>query len=251
MIAALPMYDRVETAAANDRLWGLTREELGFGPKTLTRSGDLWQQWTAPDLLLGQTCNLPYRLQLRGKVQLVGSPDYQLPGCPPGYYNSVLIARADDDRPLDALLQARVIINQNHSQSGFGALWFHAQACSAVPHIVGESGGHAFSALMIARGDGDLAAIDALSWRLIKRYDPHAANLREVTRTTPTPATPFITGLNQNVRAIRSALGRAISRLDEDTRAKISLHGIQTLNESTYLDLSTPPALQFAQVNVS
>lgn len=250
MIATLPMYDRAETAAANDTLWRLTREELGFGPKTLTRSDDIWGMWAAPDLLLGQTCNLPYRLRLHGKVQLIGSPDYQLPGCPPGYYNSVLIARADDARPVEALLRARVIINQSHSQSGFAALWFHAQARNLVPNICAISGGHIQSALTIARGDGDIAAIDALTWRLIKRHGPHTANLREISRTAPTPATPFITSLSQEPGAIRTALRRAISRLDKDIRAMICLHGIQTLNESKYLDLPTPPALQFAQVNV-
>ena len=53
MIASLPMYDRPETAAANDRLWQGVRERLGQGPEHLTRGGDLWAQWQSPDLILG------------------------------------------------------------------------------------------------------------------------------------------------------------------------------------------------------
>lgn len=251
MIATLPMYDRPETMAANDRLWGLIRKELGFGPAELTRSDDLWDLWTSPDLVLAQTCNLPFRLCLHGKVQLLGSPDYQLPGCPPGYYNSVLIARADDHRSLSELLAARVLINQDHSQSGFGALWFHAADLGTQPNVTGETGGHVRSAHAVAEGHGDLAALDAMSWRLIKRHDPHAAELREVARTVPTPATPFITSLSQDPALIRAAMQRAIARLDEKTREAISLYAICALKESTYLDLPNPPALQFAQVNAS
>ena len=103
MIAALPMYDRPETASANDRLWALIHEALGEGPKHLTREGDLWDIWTAPDLLLAQTCGLPYRARLHDRVTLVGTPDYGLPDLPAGYYQSVLIARADGPRDLDAL----------------------------------------------------------------------------------------------------------------------------------------------------
>ncbi len=251
MIATLPMYDRVETAAANDMLWALIRDELGFGPSELTRSDDLWDMWTAPDLILAQTCNLPYRLRLHGKVQLIGSPDYQLPGCPPGYYNSVLIARTDDTRALPDLLGARVLINQTHSQSGFAALWYHATNLGLAPNVTAETGGHVRSALAIAKGDGDLAAIDAMSWRLIKRHDPHAARLREVTRTAPTPATPFITSLGQSPAMIRDALQRAIVRLDQKTRETLSLYAVCALDESTYLDLPNPPTLHFAQVNAS
>ncbi|MGH1416585.1 MAG: phosphate/phosphite/phosphonate ABC transporter substrate-binding protein [Pelagimonas sp.] len=251
MIAALPMYDRAETFAANDILWTLTRQELGFGPSNLTRNGDLWEHWLSPNLVLAQTCNLPFRLRLHGKVQLVGSPDYRLPGCPPGYYNSVMIARADDPRPLPDLLRARVLINQNHSQSGFAALWFQAADLGISPNITGETGGHVNSAQAVARGLGDLAALDAMSWRLIKRHDPNAASLREVARTHPTPATPYITSLRQDPRVIRTALQRAIANLDQDARKAISLHALCTLKESAYLDLPTPPSVQFAQVNAS
>ena len=95
MIAALPMYDRPETAAATDRYWGLIRDGLRAreieAPDDLTRTDDLWTLWQSPDLVLAQTCGLPFRARLHGQVQLVGTPDFGLPGCAPGYYNSVII----------------------------------------------------------------------------------------------------------------------------------------------------------------
>lgn len=93
MIAHLGMYDRPETAAANDRFWTLIREHLGRGPQQLSREEDTWRVWTSPDLLLAQTCGCPYRTRLYGEVELIGTPDHGLPGCPAGHYNSVFIAR--------------------------------------------------------------------------------------------------------------------------------------------------------------
>ena len=97
-LASLPMYDRPETAAANDRYWQAIRTRLGEGPETLTRTGELWEHWLAPDLVLSQTCGYPYRARLHGQVTLVGTPDYGLDGCPPGHYRSIFVARADDPR---------------------------------------------------------------------------------------------------------------------------------------------------------
>ncbi|GGB04234.1 phosphate/phosphite/phosphonate ABC transporter substrate-binding protein [Allosediminivita pacifica] len=241
MIVSLPMYDRAETAAANDALWQGVRARLGYGPEALHRDIGLWEAWLAPDLLLSQTCNLPYRLRLHGHVQLVGSPDYELPGCPPGYYNSVLVARADDDRALPQLAK-RSVINQPHSQSGFGALWYHLADHGITPTIVGESGGHVRSAPMVAEGAGDLACIDALSWRLIKRHDPVAAQLREIDRTAPTPATPYITGAGTDLDALRESLSGAIAGLAPEHREALSLQDLAVLDEAAYLNLPNPPA---------
>ncbi|MCX8955299.1 hypothetical protein OU790_17900, partial [Ruegeria sp. NA] len=73
MIAMLGMYDMPEVQAANDRFWGLIRAHLGYGPEQLTRDADVWQVWLDPELVLAQTCGMPYRTRLHGRVQLVGT----------------------------------------------------------------------------------------------------------------------------------------------------------------------------------
>lgn len=237
------MYDRPGTHHANDAFWALIRGHLGFGPATLTRDIDLWDLWESPDLVLAQTCNLPYRMRLKGKVQLLGSPDYHLPGCPPGYYNSVFVARADDPRDLRDLLKARVVINQHHSQSGHVALTEHAKTIGQAPSIIGESGGHVLSSIEIAEGRADLAVIDALSWRLIERLDARAKRLRTLDRTVPTPATPYITGATQDADRVRAALQRAIAAMPDDLRDTLSIHSLVELPEKAYLDLPIPAPL--------
>ncbi len=101
MIASLPMYDRPSTRAANDRLWQGIRDRLRVAgqpaPEALTRSGSPWDHWQHPELILSQTCGLPYRAQLVGQVTLIASPVHDL-DCPPGHYFSVIVARADDPR---------------------------------------------------------------------------------------------------------------------------------------------------------
>ena len=64
MIAALPMYDRPELQAANDRYWALIRAGLlarGIAAPEGLRRGDavLMPQWESPDLVLSQTCGFP------------------------------------------------------------------------------------------------------------------------------------------------------------------------------------------------
>ncbi|WP_425098866.1 phosphate/phosphite/phosphonate ABC transporter substrate-binding protein [Tropicibacter sp. S64] len=237
------MYDRAELQPANDALWSLVREHLGFGPETLDREIGLWEGWEHPDLVLGQTCNLPYRTRLHGKVHVVGHPDFDLPHCPPGTYNSVLIARQDDPRSLEELLRARVVINQDHSQSGHLSLWDHADPLGIKPNITAESGGHVASVRMIADGDGDIAAIDAHTWRVIRRYDPHSSTLREIVRTRPTPATPYICSLSHDPVRIREALAHAIAALPLVHRIALNLKGVVQRPVSEMMALPHPPHL--------
>ncbi len=85
MTASLPMYDTPTTRAANDRFWHLIRED----DTELDRVTDPHVTWMSQHLVLSQTCGLPYRRDLHGRVKLIGTPDYGVRGCPPGYYRSV------------------------------------------------------------------------------------------------------------------------------------------------------------------
>ena len=119
MIASLGMYDMPHLRDAHDRLWSGIRDALGYGPHHLTRDGDPWTEWQSPDLLLAQTCGLPYRARLHGRVTLIGTPDYNLPNCPPGHYFSYIIRRRDDPRDLKELSKQGVMaFNEPLSQSG-------------------------------------------------------------------------------------------------------------------------------------
>ena len=74
-LAILPMYDWPGVRDETDALWTAIRTALldtGLdAPEALTRDIDLMEAWLSPDLLLGQTCGLPFTRALRGRVGVV------------------------------------------------------------------------------------------------------------------------------------------------------------------------------------
>ena len=254
MIASLPMYDRPETRAANERLWARIRDELrllwkdipevGYPlPETLEHDGDMWRHWRAPDLILSQTCGLPYREHLHGKVRLIGTPDYGLPGCPPGYYNSVLVTRPGEVRDWPDL---RLAINGYDSQSGWGAPMNHAAMLGTTFGSVVVTGAHRASAAAVAEGRADIAAIDAHTWRMIHRWDAVAEALIEVGRTEPTPGLPFITAKPDGRSDLYFAVSHHCESLPTEDRDLLGIKGFEVIHPDQYLAIPTPEPLQSA-----
>lgn len=234
MIAALGMYDRPELATANDTFWQAIRSELGYGPDALTRDREFWDIWRSPDLLLSQTCGLPYRAHLHDSVQLVGTPDYGVTGCDAGYYRSVIVARKSSGLDLSDLSQAVFAYNETGSQSGWAAFWDHFGSATIVKDTV-QSGGHAISARMVADGSADIAALDWVTWQHVQRYDDFAQQLAVLDLTRPTPGLPFITSMTQNAQQLFTAVSLAIDTLDAATKQALLLGGFVSIPSSAYL----------------
>lgn len=239
MIATLPMYDRPETAEANDRLWMAVRGHLGHGPDHLTRDGAT--HWMAPELILSQTCSLPYRVALHGSVMLVGAPVHDI-DAPGGYYFSVLVGRADETRTPAELAAHRVAVNDPVSQSGWAALLSMADAAGVSISDPLMTGSHQASARAVAEGRADLAAIDTVTWKMMERWDDFAGDLRVLDHTPPTPALPYVTAFERDPHPIREALGAAIDELSVADRETLCLTGLTTLSADRYLTLPIPPA---------
>ncbi|UWQ91929.1 PhnD/SsuA/transferrin family substrate-binding protein [Aliisedimentitalea scapharcae] len=243
MIAHLGMYDRPETAAANDRFWSAIQAHLGAGPAALTRDVDFWEVWHSPDLLLSQTCGMPYRTRLHGQVQLVGTPDYGLPGCPPGHYCSVFVAHKSDlGKTLSDFDGSRFAYNEAVSQSGWAAPKTHMMDLGIAPGSLVVTGGHRNSAQAVFERRADFAALDGLTWELLRKYDDFAADLIELERTTPTPTLPFITALGRETPKVFDAIKGAIADLSPEDRDTLHLRGIVSIPAETYLAVPTPPA---------
>ena len=248
MIAAFGMYDRPETAAAHDALWNLIRDGLrsgGYdGPEALTRGdGAYWPAWESPNLLIAQTCGLPYRARLHEKVTLIGTPDYGVEGCAPGYYHSVLVARRSDPRQTEAAFSsAALAYNEPLSQSGWAAVYHHFQNLGLPLHPALASGSHRASAMAVAEGAADFAAIDAVTWRLLERYDGLGDQLKVFARTRPTPGLPLITAQAAQAEALFDVVSQAIAALHADHRHNLGLHGLVRIPPSAYLAQPIPPA---------
>lgn len=249
MIASLGMYDRAETQAANDRLWAGIRDGLRANgvaaPDGLTRGPHAyWDAWQSPELVFSQTCGFPFRARLHGQVTLIGTPDYGLPGCPPGHYNSVFIARKTDSRQdLAAFSGARFAFNEDLSQSGWAAPQNHAVAHGLHLPPTLRTGGHRLSALAVSEGRADLAAIDALTWEMLSQWEPWTASLKDVARTAPpTPVLPYIAAKGADAALYFDVISQAIAVLSPDDRATLHLNGLVRIPAEAYLAVPTPAA---------
>lgn len=256
MIASLPMYDAADCGAANDRFWGLIRDGLRHlgvaAPDALTRGmPDFMAHWMRPDLVLSQTCGYPFRALLQGKVTLIGTPDFGLEGCPPGYYQSVFVARADDQRSdVAAFRGARFAYNDAMSQSGWAAPQNHAAGLGFrfAPGL--QTGGHAQSARAVLENRADIAALDAWTWALVQRNEVGMTGLRVVGRTEPTPALPYIAAQGVNHRALFDAVAAAVAGLDTGDRELLGVKRLLYIPAPAYLAVPTPaPPDQFVHRN--
>jgi ABC-type phosphate/phosphonate transport system substrate-binding protein len=248
MIASLGMYDFGAAVAANDRLWALIRTGLaGRGiaaPEALTRGEHAyWDAWQSPDLILSQTCGYPFRARLHGRVTYVGTPDFGVEGCPPGYYRSVFVARADDPRQTVADFDgASFAYNEPLSQSGWAAPQTHAArlGISLPPRL--QTGGHRLSAHAVAEGRAEIAALDAVTHALLQDNDPVARRLKVVGLTDPTPGLPYITAAGRDPQPIFDAVGEAITALPAADRASLQLKGFVRIPVTDYLAVPNPPS---------
>lgn len=246
MIASLMMYARPELNDAIHAYWRGIRCQLAqrgiAAPAELSQNAGEFEVWEDPTLVLSQTCGMPYRTRLRHRVHLVGTPDYGLEGCPPGHYRSQIVVRAQDPREaLTEYQDALMAFNMAHSQSGFAALYTHAQAAGFWFARRIQSGGHFASARMVAQGSADIAAIDAQTWRLIQRYAPWAAEVRVLESTAPTPGLPYITAAQHDPVAVYDAVLSAIDGLGDADRTLLDLKGLVRIPQAAYLAVPNPP----------
>lgn len=220
MIADLSMYDWPGLRGATDAFWAEVAMRLRArgiaAPAALTRGRDHAAGWADPDLLLGQTCGMPFVSGLCGGAVIVARPDYALPEAAGGFYRSVIVVRAEAaGTALPEWRGCRVAVNEWRSYSGHVALRAHLAAlrpgatepffAAAVP-----SGSHRESAGLVARGAADLAALDGVVWALLQAEAPEvAARLAVIGRTDPAPALPFITAGRH--AGLRPALAAALA----------------------------------------
>lgn len=248
MRASLPMYDHPALRADHARYWQRLRQELqrrGVGaPDELSCDGLGVDFWTRDDLVLSQTCGYPYRMQLAGKVALIGTPDYGVEGCAPGFYRSLIVVRQGGPfRQLQDLGGARFAFNDRQSQSGYHALFACGEKAGIEIAPTLETGSHRQSIAAIADGAADFAAIDAVSWRIFQKFEPCAGALTVIARTQPTPGLPYICAKKLDAARIADAVICALSALNPATRSRLGIKGFERLTPEAYLAVNKAPPI--------
>ncbi|MGV6847058.1 MAG: phosphate/phosphite/phosphonate ABC transporter substrate-binding protein [Marinibacterium sp.] len=237
MIASLPMYWRAENAGAWRRFWDLVRRRLPDLPD-LTPPEDLPQplgaHWLAPDLALSMTCGLPLRSALRDRVTYVGTLDFGLADRR-GYYRSQVICRRGLAADAAGL---RIAFNAPDSQSGWAAVDLPKGRFTDWV----ETGSHAASLAALTEDRADIAWIDAITWRLLKRFDPAAGEVEEIRQTPLSPGLPLITARGHDPAPLRAALGDAVAALPDTMRNDLGgLTGFAVLDPARYHEQPVPP----------
>ena len=236
--ASLAMYARPELDAAHSAFWSAMRQQLvdqGVrAPKHLDPEGVGYEFWEAPDMLFSQTCGYPFRTRLKDKVALVGTPDYGLQGCPPGYYHSAIVAHRSSVFAKGADLNgARFAYNEGDSQSGYhGPMGYFSELGISVA-LGGQTGSHLASAQSVSTGAADLAAIDAVTWRNLVAFEPFTSDLVVLAKTKPVPGLPIITARADLVPLLQAALLYALE--SEPQAAKVlGIVGFCEFDAKTY-----------------
>ena len=247
MIACLDMYNWPESRDAFDRLWHNCRDglqEIGFdAPKNLSHNGeDLTAAAHDGRLILGQVCGITFARANHSQ------PTYKPLGAligvdengPSGYYTSVVIAR-DASASIQALLSKRFAVNGWTSYSGWYGLRHHLITLGLsidLPQAV-ISDAHRRSVEMVAFGEADWAAIDSISWGMLKRIAPAlTASVHVIDQTLAVPGLPLVTSCH-TPPDLATFLQQRISRYFDTTQgrsdfAALGITGMEIIDSAAY-----------------
>ena len=154
--------------------------------------------------------------------------------------NSVIVVHCDSDiENTSDIAGKRLAYNGPNSQSGFGALAYHLRnMCSDGPLFSErtKSGSHRRSLQLVASGEADIAAIDAVSWALAVRHDASASSLRVLAHTDATPGLPMICARHPewSIDRMHLAVVEAMAALDIETCDELLLAGFAQTDLSDY-----------------
>ncbi len=245
-VAAFQMYDFPEIRESTDRFWQLIRSELAISgilaPVLLTEDRAPTALWRDPDMVLSQTCGLPYIRGLAGQAVLIGTPDYGIIPAQPGHYFSVIIVSKNSPyqtpyQTLADMQDSTFAFNDVGSQSGVFAILDLLFEQFGEKRFFGDclaSGSHAASLAMVASGQADIAAIDAVTWRYLCDFNQDTRHVRILTHTRSAPGLPFITGDARHAADIADAVERAIAKLADQDHAQLGICGFWRSEKADY-----------------
>ncbi len=244
-IATFPMYDWPEVSEDWDTFWNLLANRLDHqgisAPAKLSRCDDPFLMWQDPLLLIGQTCGWPYVNLLADDVHAIARFDHGLPDAPAGTYYSVFVGQPDEVRTPGEILQSdsTIAVNGFDSQSGFRVLRELDRDFVDEPPLerIITSGSHRDSVALVARGEADLAAIDAVSLELARSFDPAlVSKIRPLSHSIPKPALPLVTSTANLDKApdIFLSLKETVNEMPNSLKKRLCIYDVISADRSVY-----------------
>lgn len=235
MIATLPMYDFPELRAATDAWWAGIARHAGVA-LPLSRFDDYVAPWSRPDLVFSQTCGYPFTHHFKGKLGLIGTPHYAVPGCDGYRYSSFVYAR--EKRSIADYRGCTAAVNTPDSMSGMLALKLFFVDNARNGTFFGKSvltGGHLNSLAMVKRGEADVCAIDAVCVAYARRHRPELLEgLHDVGQTPLVPGLPYVSN-DPDIGKWQAAMASATSDpVLAETRADLMISGFSMTRPEDY-----------------
>ena len=204
------------------------------------------QAYTAANVIAAQTCGYPFVTRWADTHEPIAVPLFEVPGCIPdtGQYSSWFITRADHTATsLRQFANSRVALNSEHSNSGMNVLRYAISQLTSRHTFFSErmlTGGHKQSMRAVAEGHADLAAIDVVTYALIKELEPALCRkLKIVGQSVFTPGLPFICAKRSNINRndLGSAMNQAVGHMDPEARELLHLIGFTPISAKDYVKI--------------
>ncbi len=200
--------------------------------------------YTAKNCLFAQTCGLPYLKKWQKSHGVICVPKFDIDGCQGLSYRSWFIKKKTNGRnKLEDFQNTRAAINSWESNSGMNALRFAVSNLDIRKPFFSEvqlTGAHHQSALSVAKGTADIAAIDAVTFYFLSAVYPEIIEKIEVfDQSVLTPGLPFIHNRNSAFTAeeITLALNLALNKYQQSTANPLKITSFQQVDESSYLEI--------------
>lgn len=196
-----------------------------------------------PQMLLGHTCGYPLMRYLQHDCDPICVPVFDVDGCDGKYYSSHFIVHSDSD--IDHLAQCRnhtAAINGPDSNSGMNVLRHALSRLDVQAPFFSQvivSGTHLNSVKAVADKTATLAAIDSVSFALIRDEWPQlAAQVRTVGYSAQTCGLPIVTPTarrdEDDADSITHALNEALRGLSAECRNTLHLVEFETVTIEDY-----------------
>jgi len=209
MQVSLPMYDFPEIREVTEAWWrGIAKHMKLQGvtdvPGSLTHEMSLDKLWKDKSLLISQCCGFNVIKGYQDYLSVLMITDWEAEGCEPCKYSSHIIVH--EDSPYEKISQLKdktAVINGSDSHSGMAALLHVVQPYCIDGRFFKEihiSGAHAESLTFVQSKQADIAAIDCVTFALLKRYRPTALDrIRIISQSKAAPALPYVTSVNTSL----------------------------------------------------
>ena len=202
------------------------------------------------DIVSSQTrishiCGLPLVSQFQKKLIPICTPHFDLEGLEgPNYFSYFMVSKKSQIRSVTESKGLVAAISSYDSQSGSNVFRSEIEVTKKLDFFdnfykkIVTTGSHKNSIQKIINNEVDIACIDAISYKNIKRAEPEIGDkLRIIGRSILSPAPPLVTHKDNPLcssRGLIIALNSALNLLDKETKDVLRIKRFSFVPFDTY-----------------